>query len=67
MTPKIHPTPPMWCPGCGLSSRADMIGVAVAPKVLVCGDCVIEAAALVIVEQERRAASEAAKRGEASR
>ena len=64
MTPKIHPAPPLWCPGCGLSWRADMIAVAVAPKVLVCGDCAIEAAALVIVEQERRAAESAAKRGE---
>ena len=65
MTPKIHPTPPLWCPGCGLSWRADMIAVAVAPgPMLICGDCVMQAAALVIVEQRRRAADDAAKRGE---
>ena len=63
MTPRIHPTPPLWCPGCGQSWRADMIAVALAPGLaLVCGDCVIAAAALVIVEQAKRAGDDNALR-----
>ena len=65
MTPRIHPTPPLWCPSCGLSWRADMIAVALAPNMaLVCGDCVIKAANLVIAEQVQRAADANALHGE---
>ena len=65
MTPRIHPTPPLWCPGCGLSWRADMIAVALAPGLaLVCGDCVIKAHDLVIAAQVEQAFAAKALRGE---
>ena len=64
MTPRIHPTPPLWCPGCGLSWSADMIAVAIVQgQPLVCGDCVLQAAALVIAEQAKRAGDDKARRG----
>ena len=65
MTPRIHPTPPLWCLSCGLSWRTDMIPVALAPGLaLVCGECVTKAAALVAEEQARRAADANALRGQ---
>jgi len=68
MTPRIHPTPPLWCPGCGMSWRADMIAVSVAPgQPLVCGECVIAAAALVIAEQAKRAGDDKARRAQDAR
>ena len=65
MTPRIHPTPPLWCPSCGLSWRTDMIAVALAPGLaLVCGECVIAAANLVIALQVQRARDANALRGQ---
>ena len=65
MTPRIYPTPPLWCPCCGLSWRMDMIAVALAPNMaLVCGDCVIKAAKLVAEKQAQRAADDNAMRSQ---
>lgn len=61
----IVPLPVTWCPSCLESWQAGMIAVKVAGTT-VCGSCAIEAARLVVVEQGKRAADEAARRGQHS-
>jgi hypothetical protein len=57
----IHPD--TWCAVCGKSWTPQDVAVRFAPlQPMICGECVLTAAALVIVEQERRAEDEAARR-----
>jgi len=61
----IAPIPITWCPACLESWRPGMVAVKIA-GVTLCGVCALEAARLVVAEQERQADDEAARRGDDS-
>ena len=64
----IDHAPAGWCAACMESWRPDMIAVSIAPMTMhVCGECVMKAAELVIVEKARRADDDNARRGQDAR
>ena len=64
--PAIVARPDAWCASCGASWTAQAVAVRFAPRhpMILCGECVMVAAALVLAEQRRRAADDKALRGQ---
>ena len=61
--PRIVAHPDTWCAVCGKSWTQRMVAVRFVPlSPLICGECVLAAAAMVTEEQRRRVEDEAARR-----
>jgi hypothetical protein len=65
--PYIIQRPDAWCAVCGASWTPQSVAVRFAPlQSMICGDCVMAASKLVIVEQAKRADDDKARRGESA-